>query len=247
VLYRSRANTQGTTGVFFLTSAFGKGRVAAWGDSSAVDDGTGAANDQLFDGWDDADGSNAILALNATEWLAQGGAGAPAATSVPATAAPAAAGPTQPSLVQNGEFEHGQAGWRARTPGIRALVSDAQAHAGSRSADFCGYNNCDESLAQTISIPGGTKSARLSFYTLIETQETKHAFDFLTVEIRDANGKRLRAIQRLSDADAGGGWQPTSAELSGYAGQTLQLVFSATSGRLNPTEFFVDDVSVIVQ
>jgi hypothetical protein len=79
LLYRSRADTKGTSGVFFLTSAFGKGRVAAWGDSSTIDDGTGAAGEQLFDGWDDAGGSDAILALNATEWLAQGGAAAPAA------------------------------------------------------------------------------------------------------------------------------------------------------------------------
>ncbi len=78
LLYRSRADMQGTSGVFFLTSAFGKGRVAAWGDSSPIDDGTGAPGEQLFDGWDDAGGSNAILALNATEWLAQGSAGAPA-------------------------------------------------------------------------------------------------------------------------------------------------------------------------
>jgi hypothetical protein len=77
LLYRSRANTSGKSGVFFLTSLFGQGRLAAWGDSSAVDDGTGAAGDKLFDGWDDAGGSDAILALNATEWLAQGGATAP--------------------------------------------------------------------------------------------------------------------------------------------------------------------------
>ena len=41
------------------------------------------ADEQLFDGWDDAGGSNAILALNATEWLAQGGAGVPAAANIP--------------------------------------------------------------------------------------------------------------------------------------------------------------------
>jgi hypothetical protein len=79
LLYRSRADIRGTTGVFFLTTLFGKGRVAAWGDSSPIDDGTGAPGEKLFDGWNDAGGSNAILALNATEWLAQGGAGAPSA------------------------------------------------------------------------------------------------------------------------------------------------------------------------
>jgi hypothetical protein len=54
-------------------------------------------------------------------------------------------------------------------------------------------------------------------------------------------------IQRLSDGDMTDSWQPTTADLSDYAGQTLQLVFSATSGRVGPTEFFVDDVSVNVE
>jgi hypothetical protein len=246
-LYRSRADTQGTAGVFFLTSMFGNGRVAAWGDSSPIDDGTGAAGEQLFDGWNAAGGSNAILALNATEWLAQGSAGVPAAANIPAATAPAIAGPTEQGLVQNGDFERGQDGWRVRTTNNRALVSNAQAHSGNRSADLCGYNGCDESLAQTFSIPAGVKSVRLSYYTYIETQETKHAFDFLTVELRDASGKRLRTIQRLSDGDTTGSWKQTTADLSAYAGQTLQLVFSATSGRIGPTAFFVDDVRVTVQ
>jgi hypothetical protein len=246
LLYRSRADTQGTSGIFFLTSTFGQGRVAAWGDSSAVDDGSGAAGEQLFDGWDDAGGSNAILALNATEWLAQGGAGVPAAASIPTATALAAAGPTTAGLIQNGDFERDQEGWRAKGRPDRQIVGGKRPHSGSQSADFCGYNNCDEALAQTINMPAEAKSVRLSYYTYIETQESKHAFDFLQVEIRDASGKRLRTIQRLSDGDRAGSWQPTTADLSGYAGQTLQLVFSATSGRVGPTEFFVDDVSVSV-
>jgi hypothetical protein len=247
LLYRSRVDTQGTSGVFFLTSMFGKGRVAAWGDSSPIDDGTGAIGERLFDGWDDAGGSNAILALNATEWLAQGSGGVPAAATIPAATAPAIADGTEQALVQNGDFERGQDGWRVSSSNNRALVSDARSHAGSRSADFCGYNDCDEALAQMISIPAGAKSVRLSYYTYIETQETRHAFDFLNVEIRDASGKKLRTLQQLSDGDTTGSWQQTTADLSSYAGQTIQLVFSATSGRVSPTEFFVDDVIIIIQ
>jgi hypothetical protein len=77
LIYRSGVQAGGAKGTFFLTSAFGDGRVAAWGDSSPIDDGSGAPGEQLFDGWNDAGGSNAILALNATEWLAQAGAEQP--------------------------------------------------------------------------------------------------------------------------------------------------------------------------
>jgi len=242
LIYRSRADTAGTTGVFFLSSAFGQGRVAAWGDSSPIDDGTGAPGEQLFDGWDDAGGSNAILALNATEWLA-GGTAALAAT--PAPAPPTAVAPDGRDLVQNGDFERGAAGWRATSNNRRAPISRTRVHSGVQAADLCGFDNCTASLAQTIEIPAGV-SATLSFYTSIATQETGRAFDFLTVAL-NAPGSTPRAIVRLSNADAADVWRLTTADLSDYAGSSVELVFTATTGRLKPTEFFVDDVSITIR
>ncbi|MFC1401794.1 MULTISPECIES: hypothetical protein [Streptacidiphilus] len=67
LLYRS--GYSGNTGAFFVTSGFGSGRVAIWGDSSDVDDGTGQSGNTLYDGWDDSTATNAALALNATAWL----------------------------------------------------------------------------------------------------------------------------------------------------------------------------------
>ncbi|MEV7181891.1 putative Ig domain-containing protein [Kitasatospora sp. NPDC093679] len=67
-----RSGYSGTTGAFFATSAFGSGRVAIWGDSSPIDDGTGQSGNTLYDGWNDPAGTDAALALNATAWLAQG-------------------------------------------------------------------------------------------------------------------------------------------------------------------------------
>ena len=247
LLYRSRADTQGTAGVFFLTSAFGKGRVAAWGDSSPIDDGTGSVGEQLFDGWDDAGGSNAILALNATEWLAQGGAGVPAAANIPTVIAPAAAGLPQQVLVQNGDFERGQAGWRGSSRVNRAIIGRERVHSGRRSAGLCGYNDCDESLVQTISLPKDARTISLSYYTYIDTQETNHAFDFLDVEIRDTSGKKLKSIQRLSDGSPAETWHQSSFDLSSYAGQTIELVFRASCGRVRPTAFFVDDIEITTQ
>ncbi|MEV7598776.1 putative Ig domain-containing protein [Kitasatospora sp. NPDC089797] len=70
-----RTGYSGTTGAFFATSSFGKGRVALWGDSSAIDDGTGESGKTLYDGWNDPAGTDAALGLNATAWLAAGGSG----------------------------------------------------------------------------------------------------------------------------------------------------------------------------
>ncbi|MGA5822652.1 putative Ig domain-containing protein [Kitasatospora sp. NPDC094028] len=70
-----RTGYSGTTGAFFVTSSFGKGRVALWGDSSAIDDGTGEPGKTVYNGWDDPAGTDAALALNATSWLAGSGGG----------------------------------------------------------------------------------------------------------------------------------------------------------------------------
>ncbi|HEU5100646.1 MAG TPA: hypothetical protein VFU22_16565, partial [Roseiflexaceae bacterium] len=219
LLYRNRADTKGSTGVFFLTSAFGIGRVAAWGDSSPIDDGTGAPGEQLFDGWDDAGGSNAILALNATEWLAQAGASLPPAANRPTATAPVVTGPPTPALVQNGDFERGADAWSVSSSDGRPLIGGGRAHRGAQAAMLCGTNNCTATLAQTLALPPDAKAITLSYFTLIQTQETNHAFDFLDVEIRDTNGRKLWSIQRLSDGDPAGEWQPTSADLGEFAGR----------------------------
>jgi hypothetical protein len=85
LVWRPSASQSGTTGAFFVTSAFGSGRVAIWGDSSAIDDGTGQSGNTLFNGWDDPAGTDAALALNATAWLSGGGTTPPPAGAVTVT------------------------------------------------------------------------------------------------------------------------------------------------------------------
>lgn len=70
LVWRRNSSQSGTTGAFFTTATFGSGRVAVWGDSSPIDDGTGQSGNTLYDGWNDTAGTNKALALNATAWLA---------------------------------------------------------------------------------------------------------------------------------------------------------------------------------
>ncbi|MBN1232690.1 MAG: T9SS type A sorting domain-containing protein [Candidatus Coatesbacteria bacterium] len=51
-----------------LTSTYGSGRIAAIGDSSPFDDGTGNSGNELYDGWSKYD--DARLAVNIVRWLA---------------------------------------------------------------------------------------------------------------------------------------------------------------------------------
>ncbi len=57
--------------VTFATASYGSGRVAAIGDSSPADDGTGDSGDTLHPGWDKAAGGvkNREIHLNACAWL----------------------------------------------------------------------------------------------------------------------------------------------------------------------------------
>ena len=52
-----------------VTNTYGTGRVAAYGDSSPFDDGTGNSGNELYDGWNDYD--NAQFGVNVVQWLAQ--------------------------------------------------------------------------------------------------------------------------------------------------------------------------------
>ena len=49
---------------------FGAGKFVAIGDSSPTDDGTGASGNTLFDGWNDGNGDDGQLIINASLWLA---------------------------------------------------------------------------------------------------------------------------------------------------------------------------------
>ncbi|NVO18341.1 MAG: BACON domain-containing protein [Bacteroidetes bacterium] len=70
IIYKT-GSSFGSTNVMFAYASYGNGRVAAIGDSSPCDDGTGDSNDVLYNGWTgDANGNHERLIMNATIWLA---------------------------------------------------------------------------------------------------------------------------------------------------------------------------------
>ena len=70
-IYESGSSTTGTTNVMFATAKYGNGKVAAIGDSSPCDDGTGASSDNLYNGYTgDVGQEHRYLLMNATIWLA---------------------------------------------------------------------------------------------------------------------------------------------------------------------------------
>ncbi len=71
LVYRGGVSNTGTTGIYFARAYFGLGKVCILTDSSPPDDGTGDANDVLYNGYTgDASGQHQWLLMNATIWLA---------------------------------------------------------------------------------------------------------------------------------------------------------------------------------
>jgi hypothetical protein len=70
LVFKTGSSTTGTSNVMFAQSRYGIGKVAAIGDSSPPDDGTGDTNDQLYNGWSgEVNGDHSKILINATIWL----------------------------------------------------------------------------------------------------------------------------------------------------------------------------------
>ncbi|MGW2235936.1 hydrolase [Streptomyces sp. NPDC001759] len=238
LLYRT--GYSGNTGAFFLTSTFGSGRVAFWGDSSPIDDGTGQSGNTLYDGWNDSGATNAALALNATAWLA--GAGSSSGGGGGSGTCTAA------QLLGNNGFESGSTTWSASSGVITNSTSES-ARTGSYYAWLDGYGSATtDTLSQSVTIPSGCTTAALSFYLHVDTAETSTstAYDTLKVQVLNSSGTVLGTLATYSNLNAASGYTQRSFSLASYAGQTVTLKFTGTEGSTLQTSFVIDDTALNV-
>ncbi|MFE3164852.1 hydrolase [Streptomyces sp. NPDC059224] len=228
LLYRS--GYSGNTGAFFATSTFGSGRVAFWGDTSPVDDGTGQSGNTLYDGWNDSGATNAALALNATAWLAGGGSSGGGGGTC-----------TAAQLLGNPGFESGNTTWTGSS-GVITNSSGEAARTGSYKAWLDGYGSAHtDTLSQSVTIPSGC-SATLSFYLHVDTAETttSTAYDKLTVTAGSTT------LATYSNLNAASGYVLKSFDVSSLAGTTATIKFSGAEGSTLQTSFVVDDTALNV-
>ncbi len=210
--------------------------MAVWGDSSPIDDGTGQSGNTLYDGWNDPAGTNAELALNATEWLAGTGSSPPTTTPTTTPTGGGSCGAAQ--LLANTGFESGSTGWTA-TSGVITNSSSQAAHAGSYKAWLDGYGTAHtDTLSQTVTIPSGCSGATLSFWLRVDTDETTTttAYDKLTVT---AKGSTLATYSNLN---ASTGYVPKTLTVTGSGSTTI--TFTGVEGSQIQTSFVLDDVTL---
>lgn len=252
LLYVASATPGGSTGAFFATSTFGSGRVAIWGDSSDIDDGTGESGNTLYDGWNDPNATDAALALNATAWLAGGATSTSSPTGSSTPTATASSSPTGTGssctgqLLGNPGFETGAASpWTASAK----VISDSSKEpprSGSWDAWLDGYGTATtDTLSQTVALPSGC-SETFGFWLHVDTAETSTttAYDKMTVQVLSSSGTVLSTLGTFSNLNAASGYVQHSYNLGAYAGQTVTLKFTGTEGSKLQTSFVVDDTSV---
>lgn len=166
----------------------------------------------------------------------------PTPTPIPPTPTP---NPTV-NLIKNGGFESGKTNWTESSSGLREIVDTTHPHTGTHEAHLCGYNNCRETIYQTVSIPSNVTSATLSYYWYVTTSESTHSFDFLYARVRTTGSSTLSTLQTLSDGSSTGSWHHATYNLLAYKGKTVQIAFVSTNNASRPTNFYIDDVSLNV-
>ncbi|MFI8178413.1 M28 family peptidase [Streptomyces microflavus] len=148
---------------------------------------------------------------------------------------------TARQLVVNGGFESGTSTWTA-TSGVITNQAGQPSHGGSYKAWLNGWGTArTDSAAQSLTIPSGCTTHRLSFYLHIDTDETESvAYDTFTVSVGG------RALATLSNLDANTGYALKSYDVSAFAGQTVTLKFNGVEDQSLQTSYVVDDVTLQV-
>jgi hypothetical protein len=121
--------------------------------------------------------------------------------------------------------------------------ADQPARTGTWNAWLNGYGFFrTDTLSQSITIPAGCTSYRLSFWLHIDSAETTGTvqYDKLTVQLGSST---LATYSNLNEA---AGYQERVFDASAFAGQTVVLKFTGTEDISLQTSFVVDDVALDV-
>jgi hypothetical protein len=154
------------------------------------------------------------------------------------------------SLVTNGGFEGGMAGWT--TAGIaQPVVATAVVRSGAQSALLGTLSGPepkgDSSLSQNITVPA-TGNTTLSYWYWPQTADdicsgAACTYDWTEAQIRSTTGTTLATVYKGNTNTKT--WTNVTYDLTPYAGQTVQLWFNThQDGGGDPTGTYLDDVSV---
>jgi hypothetical protein len=152
--------------------------------------------------------------------------------------------PSPGQKLGNPGFESGSSPWSATSNVIQSYSSP---HSGTRVAWLGGHGDTyTDTLSQTVSLPAGCASYTFSFWLHINSSEQTSStqYDWMTVRVLSPGGSVLQTLATYSNLDEASGYRLKSFDLASFAGQTIQLKFTATEDYSRQTSFVVDDTAV---
>ncbi len=147
-------------------------------------------------------------------------------------------------LVVNGGFESGSQGWSQVSAGGYNLISNFNPFTGSWGAYLGGVDDADDRLSQTVALPAGAASLTLRAWWSIATAETGGAFDWMTFSLLRPDNTLLAELLTIDSDAEPNVWDEAVVDLTPFTGQDVILQVLARTDGSNPTDFFVDDVSI---
>jgi len=160
----------------------------------------------------------------------------------------AASGCGSQQLIQNGGFATGSISPWTASSGV--LTAESSSHPSYPSTDpylawIDGYKGAHtDTLAQTVTIPATCKTATLSFWLYIDSDDpTTKAYDTFTTQVLNSSGTVLATLGTLSNQNESSGYVQYSYAVSSFIGQTITIKFTGveTLGDGYDTSFYEDD------
>ncbi len=153
-------------------------------------------------------------------------------------------------VIVNGGFEAGTTPWAP--VGYAAVVALSYPHSGSRYAYLGDANNATGAMAQFVPIPATTTNAVLEFYINVSSNETTTttAFDKMKIDFSTGSDQYVGTVATFSNLDkrTAGSYIKKSYDVTSlvddYRGESLFLIFNATTDYADSTIFRIDDVKL---
>jgi subtilase family serine protease len=155
-------------------------------------------------------------------------------------------GCTAAQLLANPGFETGASSPWTSTAGVLASTSDGvPAHSGSWLAWLDGYGAAHiDTLAQAVTIPSTCRTASLSFWLEVDTNDASGpASDTFKVQVLNSGGTVLATLATYSNQNASSGYVQHTFSVTPYIGQQVTIRYTGTEtlGGGTNTSFFDDD------
>ena len=154
-------------------------------------------------------------------------------------------------LLQNPGFDTGA--WTPWQPlGYPALTDQAYRSA-SYSAWLAGYDDADDYIYQSVTVPADATEVTLDFWYMVYSEESLAGYDYLCYDITDGDGSTLIAGSYCDDLydTTQGQWLNTRHTLSGadltpLLGRTVLVWFYAQTDAADSSSAWVDDTALNV-